>query len=180
MFFYLVDNLHRTEAPKLLQPRFQLEARSLVFMPFHFLFDVFNKKLQQYVEANLCTSSLSYFDERNSIKRYEQFKEAFSVLTLSELKAGFVVCLVPLILCIFVFGMEWMIALKDLLLFLLIFKTYFDLKESEQLEYIDIIKIKMAAWHKALRSKLKMKSFGTEAELGAPPGERQELESAQN
>lgn len=110
-----------------------LEPRALLFLRFYdFLFEIFDRKLQQYVEADLVNYNIRRWKDRANPNFFEEIKEPFAVLTLDELEAGFVVCLVPLVLSIFVFAIEWMPTSKDLLVFLFIFKKYFQVKESEQ------------------------------------------------
>lgn len=57
-------------------------------------------------------------------------------MTLKELNTGFVVCAVPVILCVFVFVLEWMTKLKVLMVIAFVFKEYFELKNLERLEYL--------------------------------------------
>lgn len=140
------QHLNRTKPPQLLKERFMLEARALIFEPFHFLFDAFDRKLQQYIEADLINYNLKDFHERADPKKFEEFNEPFAVLTLEELEAGFVVCMIPLVLSIFVFGFEWLRTMKDLVVFLFIFKKYFEVKTSEQSGHSRPMKNKIAAW----------------------------------
>lgn len=138
--------MNKTVPPLLLKERLMLEARALVFLRHHFLFDIFDRKLQQYVEADLVSYSTKEFNEANNPKKFEAHQEAFAILTLGELEAGFVVCMVPLVLSILVFFIEWMPVLKDLLVFLFIFKTYFDVKKLEQRNHSELMKIKFSKW----------------------------------
>lgn len=123
-------HLNRTVPPKLLKERHMLENRALRFPAYHFLFEVFDRKLQQYIEADLIDFSLRSFQKDQNPKKFEEYKEPFAILTLGELEAGFVVCLVPLVVSILVFGIEWMQTLKALVVFLFIFKHYFELKKA--------------------------------------------------
>lgn len=96
------------------------------------MFDVFDRKIQQYLEADLINYNNRFFLELKNPKKFEKFEEPFSVLTLEQLEAGFVVCLVPLLLSIFVFGFECLITLKDFIVFRIIFAKYFQIKDFEQ------------------------------------------------
>lgn len=60
------------------------------------MFDISNQKLQQYIEADLINYNTRVWKEMNDSKKYAQYKEPFAVLTLVELEAGFVVCMLPL------------------------------------------------------------------------------------
>lgn len=98
--------MNRTDLPLLLKERLIIEARALVFDRHHFLFEIFDKKLQQYIEAGLINYNIKFFEEKNDPKRYEEYKEPFAVLTMGELEAGFVVCVTPLVISILVFAIE--------------------------------------------------------------------------
>lgn len=69
--------------------------------------------------------------------------------------------------------------MKDFMVFMFIFKKYFDVKQSEQSEYIEKMKIKMVAWQKAFKKRNKMQDISVEVEL-TTPGECQELRSIPN
>lgn len=129
---FIRDTLNRIDPPKLLPERFSLEAQVFAFKPQHFLYRVFDRKLQQYIDAGLINSHLWLFKRNNNPSSYSQFKESFAVLTLSELEAGFVICFLPLVFSLFVFCIEWMPTLKNLVVFLFIFRTYFKLKWFDQ------------------------------------------------
>lgn len=111
-----------------------LDSRVFEFPLHHFLFDAFDRKLQLYIEADLINYNNRKWDEMNNKEKDKKYKEPFAVLVFKELEAGFVVCSVPLALSILVFCLEWFITLKDLLVFLFVFKSYFDVKKLEQSE----------------------------------------------
>lgn len=117
-----------------------LLSNVLVFPRYHFLFDIFNRKLQQYFEGGFTNFNTKVFREYMNPKRFEIFEKPFAVLTLIELEAGFVVCMLPLLFSIIVFSLEWLTALKDLTVFLFIFKRYFRMKMSEQKARFKIVK----------------------------------------
>lgn len=131
--------------PRLLKDRFMLESMAFAFSRRQYLYNVFDRKLQQYIEADLINCNVRAFKENNNPKRYEEFKEPFAVLTLGELEAGFVVCLVPFVLSILVFVIEWTPTLKDLIVFLFIFKTLFEVKKREQKNHAELMTEKIAA-----------------------------------
>lgn len=147
------ERLNRTEPPKLLKDRFMLTPRSLLFPQHHFLFEIFDQKLQRYIEADLVGYSLRFWDNEGNLKRFETYKKTFAILTLGELEAGFVVCLVPLVLSILVFAIEWLPTLKDLVVFLIIFQKFFDLRKIEQSKHSDFMKIKFAQWQAVLQER---------------------------
>lgn len=122
--------LNKSHPPLYLKDRFMLENRALLLSLGMFA-DVFDRKLQQYIEADLVDYNCRQNKEDNNPKRFKEYKEPFAVLTLRELEAGFVVCLVPLLLTLVVFGVEWIITLKNLVVFLFIFEKYFDLKKLQ-------------------------------------------------
>lgn len=112
----------------------------LLFPLHHFLYEIFNRKLHQYVDGGLNSYNTRDYEELMNPKKYEEYIEPFAVLNLDELQAGFVVCLVPLVLSIVVFGFEWLPRVKDLIVFLFIFKTYFEVKILEQKAHCEFIK----------------------------------------
>lgn len=63
----------------------------------------------------------------------KKHEELFKVLILEESEAGFVVCIVPLVISILVFAFEWFIRAKDLLVHHLIFVSFHKMK-TEKLE----------------------------------------------
>lgn len=142
--------MNKTNPPMLLKKRFMLEARALLFPRNHFLYESFDQKLQQYIEADLINYNVRYFSEGfYDPKKMEQNEEPFAVLTLEQLEAGFVVCITPLVLSVFVFAFEWIPTLKDLIVFLYIFKKYFTVKKIEQRNHSKLMKPKFAEWQAA-------------------------------
>lgn len=137
--------LNRTKAPETLKNRFSLESIVFLFLPLHFLYKVFDRKIQQYIEADLINYNVRTWREFNNPKKYEPYKLPFTILTLEELEAGFVISLVPLTLSLVVFCIEWMVMLENLIVFMYIFRNYFKTKLLEQKSYEETIKNKMAA-----------------------------------
>lgn len=139
------NNLDRTRQPKLLATRYNLESFAFVFPQRYFLFETFDRKLQQYLEADLINFYLRPMRAQNNPKKYEKYAESFAVLTLMELEAGFVICIVPLALSLFVFVIEWISTLKNLAVCLFIFETYFAMKKIEEKKCIEFMKMKISA-----------------------------------
>lgn len=146
-------NLKGTEPPKLLPTRYMLEHRVLLVPPLNFFYEIFNRKLQQYFEADLINYNAQYWFEKHNPKRFMTFKETFAVLTLSELEAGFVVCMVPLVISIVWFCIEWIATLKDLVVVLLIFKCLFKVKDLEQTDHSAAMKKFFANLQKKIHQK---------------------------
>lgn len=121
-----------------------LEMRALEFEPHHFLFDIFDRKLQQYIEGDFINFNNRVFNGWNDAKTYEEFRKPFAILTLKDLEAGFVVCMMPFVLAILLFVIEWIPTLKNLIVFLCTFGRYFDLKSLEQSQHSDLMKTKVA------------------------------------
>lgn len=132
MYNAVIKKIEKTEQPKLLADRFMLESRAFLFPQFHFLFEAFDKKFQHYLEADLIEYNMRAWKEENNLKKLEKYKEPFSVLTLADLKAGFVVWLVPLSFSFLIFGFEWLITFKKLVVVIFIFKKYYEMTEFEQ------------------------------------------------
>lgn len=126
------EQMNRSDPPALLEARFLLEARAFRFPNHHFLFEIFDRKLQQYSEADLISYNTKEFKDKSDPNKFKDNEDPFKVLTLEELEAGFVVCLVPLIFSFLVFVLEWMPRMKDFIVFVFIFKKYLEVKEHEQ------------------------------------------------
>lgn len=108
-----------------------LDCRALMFNTQHHFFEVFDRKLQQYIEAGLVRYNMRTYIERSDPKKFEKHEKPYAVLALGELEAGFVVCMLPLVLSILVFSIEWIPTLKDLIVALFIFKNFFDVKKTQ-------------------------------------------------
>lgn len=131
-FRVIRTQLNRILPPNLLKERLMLECRALQFPVFHFLFDVFDRKLQEYFEANLIDYNSRKWKELHDLEQYQEFREPFAVLTLDELEAGFVVCLLPLVFSVTIFFFEWLQNLKDFLVCLHILNEYLILRKIDQ------------------------------------------------
>lgn len=53
-------------------------------------------------------------------------------MILEELEAGFVVCMVPLVISVLVSCFEWMPTAKKLIIFIFIFKKYYEEKKRAE------------------------------------------------
>lgn len=113
-----------------MKPCYMIEARGLKFPSYHFLFENFDRKLQQYIEGDLVNYNVRLWKQRNDPNTMKVDEEPFAVLTLAELEAAFVVSMAPLGVSIVLFIFEWIPTIKDFLVFLIIFKKYFDLKKN--------------------------------------------------
>lgn len=130
-FYYVIKyGLNRTDPPKTLKDRLLFDMKALQFEPLHFLLDIFDQKLQQYIEADLINYNNRRWIEDNNPKRFEKYQEPYAILTLGELEAGFVVCMAPLALSVLVFLIEWIPTAKNLLAFHFIFKSFFEVKQD--------------------------------------------------
>lgn len=145
VFDNVVDDTRKTTPPKVLKNRFSLEMMALAFPQHHFLFHVFDHQLQQNIEGGLTDFYVRPYHEKSNPKKYEKYSQPFAVLTLKELEAGFVVCLVPLLLTCVAFCIEWFPTLKDLMTFFFIYKTYFNVKNLEQEKHVKVMKKRMIA-----------------------------------
>lgn len=123
--------LHKAEPPPMLSDRINVDARAMALPRDSHYFKIFNKKILQLVEAGLFDQYGKAWLERRDMKRNEEFAEPFKILTLDELEAGFVVCIVPLLISAAAFLYEWIVALKDLVVFWFIFHTFFGMRRSE-------------------------------------------------
>lgn len=74
------QGLKKSHPPLCLKDRFLLEKRILYLSNDSFS-DIFDQKLQQYVEGDLVNYNFGYFLENNNPKRYQEYQEPFAVLT---------------------------------------------------------------------------------------------------
>lgn len=121
---------HKTEPPGTLENRLNVDIKSMALPRDNKFFKIFNEKISQLFEAGLFYQYGKDWLNRRDLKRNEEFTEPFKILTLGELEAGFIVCIVPLVISMLVFGCEWLVVLKDLLVFLAIFRKYFAIKQD--------------------------------------------------
>lgn len=91
----------------------------------HIFSESFVKKFQQVTEAGLINYYLRYWYDENNPKRWEVTKGP-KVLTLKELEAGFVICIVSLVISTVIFCLEWLMTIKDLIVFHTIFKKFYE------------------------------------------------------
>lgn len=141
----MLEGLNETTPPNILPVRLMVRVFGFQFPALHFLFETFDKKLQQYSEGGFIGHHVNNIKAKFTIKRLQKTKKPFAVLTLAELEAGFVITLVPFVLCLFVFCSEWLVTTKDLIIFFVIFEKYFGTKDFEQKRRSELVKIKMAA-----------------------------------
>lgn len=123
--------LHKSEPPSLLDERIHVDVKAMGVQRDNPYYEIFNKKILQLFEAGLFNQYAKEWFETRDIKKNEEFTEPFKILTLGELEAGFVVCLVPLLFSAAAFCSEWTVVLKDLLVFHFIFHAFFKMKRSE-------------------------------------------------
>lgn len=118
-----------TSAPKLTEFRY-MGSFYCVYIEVNDMFSlIFTKKLQQLVEAGLIEYNMRYYYDEIDPKRWEVESEP-KVLTLEELEAGFVVCMLPLAISAVVFCLEWLITLKNYFVIFFIFKKMFEVRLS--------------------------------------------------
>lgn len=152
LYSMVVLRINKIDPPKLLKDRYMLETIGFAMEPHNFLFDVFNRKLQHYIEADLINyNAMVRAGIYDDPKKYAENKDPFAVLTLKELEAGFVVCIVPFILSIFVFGLEWLRTVLYLAANLFVLNEYFLMRYSEQKRLSEITKVKIAAWQEGIK-----------------------------
>lgn len=128
IFFKTITGLNRTEAPKLLPDRYMLQPDVILFKRRHFLSQLLDIKIQQLQEHGLIDYYIGKDDDEFNLNKLKKLQQPFKVLTLDELKAGFVISTSPLIISFVVFCLEWMVTLLDLLIFHSTFKAYFEMR----------------------------------------------------
>lgn len=81
---------------------------ALQVINFHRLYHVIDKKIQQLLEGGLIGYNMRYWNERRDLKRLVA-EGGPQLLTLQDLEAGFIICMVPLVVSGLVFVLEVMI-----------------------------------------------------------------------
>lgn len=89
--------------------------------------------------------------EKYIAKTLKESKEPFKVLTFDELEAGFVISVAPLLLAMLVFCFEWIVALKDLVVWFCIFKSFFNARQKSMEAILQSESCKLNLW-KTLQS----------------------------
>lgn len=117
----------KRKLPKFLKERYGANTVALWIPNFHRFYHVFDWKLQQLLEAGLVDYNMRYFYDRRNPKRFLE-EAGPEILSLHDLEAGFVICMVPLVISIFIFVIEWLVLLKDFLVFRTIVLTFLELK----------------------------------------------------
>lgn len=109
---------------RVLNDRILLDMKALVVEHHNKYFDLVDRKLQQFFESGILRSYYKDIEDIFNAKKYEELKN-HAALTFEDLEAGFVICFVPLLFCIAMFGFEWSVVLKDYIVFRCIFGTLF-------------------------------------------------------
>lgn len=60
-----------------------IDAVTIFFSPHHFLFNIFDRKLEQYIEADSMNYNIRRCEEANNPKKCEEYKENFAILGMS-------------------------------------------------------------------------------------------------
>lgn len=89
-----------------------VESEAFTFPAYHFLFEAFDRKLQQYIEADLIRYNIRAWKEKHILKTIEDFEKQFMNLKLRDFGVAFMVCLVLLALSVLVFSIEWLSTMK--------------------------------------------------------------------
>jgi hypothetical protein len=124
----------------------------------HKHFEEFNRRIVQLIEAGIIGHFRDEFKKYFDSKFYEKpqlihnkylettwrksFVDEPQILTMKDLKAGFVIWLYSLCLPIIAFVIEWIVRLKDFLVFKFILKAFFEVKQSNAR---NVLKCKKAA-----------------------------------
>lgn len=110
---------------KTLKERFDAEHKVLYIQAHNRFFNSFNEKFKQMFEAGLFDHYICEAKEIYLRKTREKILEPFKVLTLEELEAGFVVCLLPLLLAMAIFCCEWIVVSKNFAVAYFMLQAYF-------------------------------------------------------
>lgn len=101
------------------------EMNALSFQQNHVFYEIFNRKLQQLIDAGITNYHIDNEFESLNPKQYEHlYVNEPKILTLFDLEAGFEVWLVTLAFAIAVFMFEWLVRFKDFLVFKYVFGAF--------------------------------------------------------
>lgn len=110
---------------RILNDRIMLERIASDVLPHNKLFDLIDRKMQQFFEGGLINrfmiADLRILDKN----RFRKFEDPFKILNLEELEAGFVISFAPLLLAVAAFGFEWLTVLKHFIIQKCIFEAFF-------------------------------------------------------
>lgn len=98
-------------------------TKNLAFPPHHAFYDAFNRKIEQLVAAGVIDHIRDTFDLPKP-RPPKLTPETFKVMSLEHLKAGFVVWLVSLFFPSIAFMAEWIMTLKNFIIFKIIYANF--------------------------------------------------------
>jgi hypothetical protein len=97
----------------------------LVFPQNHRFYEIFNKKIGQLVTAGIINHLANDFKDVVNMKKFSQLKSDEVVpMSLEHLEAGFVIWLVSMIFPFVAFAFEWIVTLKDFMIFQRMFEAF--------------------------------------------------------
>lgn len=100
-------------------------TKKLVFPRHHRFFDAFNRKIDQLVTAGIVEHLAKSFEHEIIPKSLFKIKrENYQAMSLAHLEAGFVVWLVSLLFPTTAFIIEWIMTLKEFIVFKCCYKLY--------------------------------------------------------
>lgn len=123
--------LNFTISPKLLEERFSGSFFCVYGEVNNLFWQILATKLQQLVEAGLIDYNMRLWIDVINIKRWK-VESGPKVLTLEELEAGFVICLISIVISAVAFCFEWLITLKTFIVFNAIVKIMHEVQLSPQ------------------------------------------------
>lgn len=117
---------------RIIDERFLLQMKGILFKPNHKLFDIVDKMIQQEFTTGLVDYyTKPYFHFLNKKKRRFQPLKGPKVLTLKHLEAGFLIWLACICFAAMAFVCEWLNRLKDELVLKYLLLAFYDQKKLE-------------------------------------------------
>lgn len=153
----LEASIRNITIPNLLQTRFIGTYKCIMTPVNDVLNEILPEKLQQLNEAGLIDYYMRYYFDALAQKLLRT-ESGPQVLTFEELEAGFVVCMIPLVISIVAFCIEWMITLKKLIVFHFIFKKFFGVRMVSNQASLKIWLKKLENYKKIKDKKQKLKN----------------------
>lgn len=110
----------------------------LRFDMFHVFFEIFERKVEQLITGGIINYYIKQVTEDMNPKRYEHlYVNESKVLTMKHLEAGFVIWLFALSFAVMMFTIEWLIRLRDFLVFKYVFTEF--CKQTERMKEVKIM-----------------------------------------
>lgn len=131
---------------RILKQKFYLEMSALTIHPRnHKIFEIFDKIIQELESSGHIKLYRLLFSMMENPKYYERGIpiEGPKILTMEDLKAGFVIWLISLVISIIAFIFEWIIRSGEHIIWRLIMSSFYELRYLRKTNVVSGPKIKL-------------------------------------